>query len=95
MTYYNNITVLQIKNMKHAIGFDKNRVTGTKNRIMHCYRNHFCAEKENKSWQDLVSQDLAKIRKPNDNGFVNFYVTDEGFKFLADLLGFKKIYEID
>lgn len=90
-----DITVYQIENMKHAVGFNESKITGTKHRIMHCYRNHFCDHKDNKSWNDLVTRGLARMGNPHQNGIVNYYLTKDGFKFLADLCGFEKMYETD
>ena len=90
-----DITVFQIEEMQHAIGFDKNRVTGNKRRIMHCYRNYYCTHKDDKNWLNLVDRGLANMRFPDKNGIVYFHLTNEGFKFLSNLCGFEKMYEID
>ncbi|WP_313528761.1 hypothetical protein [Anaerotignum sp.] len=90
-----DITVYQIENMQHAIGFDKSRVTGIKHRVMHCYRNYFCTDKDDKNWLDLVERGLARMGIPDKNGIVYFGLTGEGFKFLANLCGLERMYEID
>lgn len=92
----NEITLSMIKVMQHCIGFDKNKITGTKHRVMHAYRNHFCDVVTNKNWRKLVELGLAKQSTGiSGNGITNFYLTDEGFKFLARLCRFDKIVEID
>lgn len=92
----NNITVSMIKDMQHCIGFVDNRTTGTKNRVMHAYRNRFVDYKENENWNYLIELGLAdRIVHGDDSGFVTFYVTKKGFDFLADLCGFAKIRVID
>ena len=91
-----DITVGMIRNMQHCIGFDKNQVTGTKHRVMHAYRNYYYTNHEHKGWNALVDSGLAyKNPNINDKGLTNFNLTPEGFKFLSDLCGFKKIVEIE
>lgn len=93
----NEITLSMIEEMQHCIGFEKNKITGTKHRVMHAYRNHFCDVNTNKNWRKLVELGLAKqsIMVNDETGITYFYLTDEGFKFLARLCRFEKIIEID
>lgn len=92
----NEITLSMIEEMQHCIGFDKNKITGTKHRIMHAYRNHFCDVNTNKTWRKLVELGLAKQNlMVNKDGITYFHLTDEGFKFLARLCRFDKIVEIE
>ena len=85
-----------IEEMQHCIGFDKNKITGTKHRIMHAYRNHFCDVSTNKTWCKLVELGLAKQSiMVDENGITYFHLTDKGFKFLARLCRFDKIVEIE
>lgn len=91
-----NITVGMIKNMQHCIGFEKNRVTGSKHRVMRAYRNYYVDHKGNKNWNDLIELGLADRSLREDNiGIATFYLTIKGFEFLAELCGFEKIIEID
>ena len=91
-----DITVGMIRNMQHCIGFDKNRVTGTKYRIMHAYRNYYYTNHDHKGWNTLVDSGLAaKNPQISEYGMTTFKLTPEGFKFLSDLCGFKKIVEIE
>lgn len=92
----NDITLSMIEEMQHCIGFDKNKITGTKHRIMHAYRNHFCDVNTNKNWLKLIELGLAKQNiMADENGITYFHLTAEGFEFLARLCHFDKIIEID
>lgn len=92
----NNITVGMIKDMQHCIGFDDNRVSGNKKRVMHAYRNRFIDYKENENWNYLIELGLAdRSVDENNTDFVMFYLTPKGFEFLAKLCGFARIREID
>lgn len=92
----NEITLSMIEEMQHCIGFEKNKITGTKHRVMRAYRNHFCDVNTNKNWRKLVELGLAKQNvMVGKNGITYFHLTDEGFKFLARLCRFDKIVEID
>ena len=89
-----DITVFQIEEMQHCIGFRDNRVTGTKHRVMHAYRNHFCTHESDKSWNKLVEIGLAYKESAGENGITYYHLTGEGMKFLANLCGLEKIFEI-
>lgn len=92
----NDITLDMIEEMQHCIGFDKNRVTGTKHRVMHAYRNHFCDHKDNIKWNKLKELGLAERNiTEQETGITYFHLTSKGFEFLANLCGFKEIKEID
>ena len=91
-----DITFGMIRNMQHCIGFDKNKVTGTKHRVMRAYRNYYCTHESHKDWNMLIAFGLAKRSADvSAEGVTYFRLTLEGFKFLADLCGFEKIIEID
>lgn len=90
------VTLGMIKNMQHCVGFGKSRITGTKHRIMHCYRNYFCTHGSHDGWNKLVELEYAtKSARVDENGIATFSLTKKGFKFLSDLCGFVKMYEID
>ena len=95
MELFSGVSFRQIEMMKHAIGFDRNKVTGTKNRIMHAYRNryHDVASDANLQW--LCKCGLMQQGTPNEQGYCTYWVTDAGFGFLARLCGFKKIVEVE
>lgn len=82
------ITSEQIDNMKHCIGFDKNKVTGTKYRKMKVYRNYFTTSDNDKELDNLVDQGLM-VKRDFKNGVGDnpkcYFVSDEGFEFLSDL----------
>jgi hypothetical protein len=89
------VTLGMIKNMQHCVGFSKSEVTGTKHRIMHCYRNYLHTHGSHDGWNKLVELEYAtKSDRVDGNGNVAFSLTKKGFKFLSDLCGFLKIYEI-
>lgn len=88
------ITLDMIEEMQHCIGFADNKVTGTKYRIMHAYRNHFCDHKDNKKWNTLIKLGLANMGSVNqESGITFFHLNKKGFEFLARLCGLKKIVE--
>jgi len=92
----NRIELETIEEMQHCIGFSKNRVTGTKHRVMYSYRNHYCDHIDNAMWGNLVELGLATQSICKDlNGITYFHLTKDGFSLLADLCGFEKIIEID
>lgn len=86
-----DITVRQIEDMKHCIGFSKNRVTGTKHRVMYAYRNYYCDHQNNEGWNSMVEIGLAYKERPDKYGLTYFHLTKEGLKFLANLCGFEEI----
>lgn len=90
-----DITLKMIEEMQHCIGFPRNKVTGTKHRIMYAYRNHYCDHKDNKEWQSLVELELATQSSADNVGITYYYLTEKGFKLLAVLCGFEKIVETD
>ena len=95
MEILNGISFRQIEIMKHAIGFDRNRVTGTKNRIMHAYRNRYHDVVDDENLQGLCKRGMMEQGKPDEQGRCTYWVTKAGFEFLERLCGFKKIAEVD
>lgn len=82
---YEKVTFAQIDNMKHALGFDNRKVTGTKHRKYIPYRNRFYAGgKDIEDWKTLVELGLAKEFSTD-----NFCVTDDGRFFLERVTGIK------
>lgn len=85
-----HFTLEQINSMKHCIGFNKSKITGTKYRKMKAYRNHYVTDNNNESLDDLVEQGVMTKRNyqlgVGDDSQV-YHVTEEGFKFLSDLTG--------
>ena len=86
------ITVKMIDNMKHCIGFKENRVTGTKNRVMYAYRNHFYTYSTDRCWNDLIDLGMARRNaEENERGLTYFRLNEKGLRFLAELCGYTKI----
>lgn len=82
---YEKVTFKQIDDMKHALGFDNRKVTGTKHRRYIPYRNRFYAGgKDVEDWKTLVELGLAK-----EFSIDNFCVTDDGKFFLERVTGIK------
>jgi len=80
---YKNVTYEQISNMKHAIGFDNRKVSGTKRRKYEPYRNYYDAGVNDiPSWEQLVSIGFAE--KWNGNWY---RVSDDGREFLRIVMG--------
>lgn len=83
------ITLKQIENMKHCIGFDGKRV---KRRKYVAYRNYFTTSDNELSWDELFKLGLASKRSFEDGGGENpqcYSLTKPGFVFLENLLGCK------
>lgn len=82
------ITSEQISHMKHCIGFNKNKVTGTKHRKMEAYRNYFTTSDNDEELDNLVEQGLM-VKRDFKNGVGDnpkcYFVSNEGFEFLSDL----------
>lgn len=82
---YEAVTFKQIDNMKHALGFDNRKVTGTKHRKYIPYRNRFFAGgKDIEDWKSLVDLGFAEEVCAN-----NFCVTADGRFFLERVTGIK------
>lgn len=81
-----SINLIQINNMKHAIGFDGKKV---KRRKYVAYRNYYTTPNDNSSWDELVKWGFAEKRKfPNgigDNPQV-YHVTRQGMDLLERIL---------
>lgn len=80
---YEKVTYKQIDDMKHAIGFERGRVRGTKHRRYEPYRNYFnTGECDREDWEQLVTIGLAI--KSRDNWY---HVSDDGREFLRRVTG--------
>ena len=90
---YRGITVSQIEKMQKAVGFKKNRVTGIKNRVMHCYRNYYMSTlKPDEEWEALIQLDLAyRTESAYMRGTIWYHLSEEGAAFLAELCGFERV----
>lgn len=82
------ITLGQINNMKHCIGFTNKKIKRGK---YETYRNYYTTCGDNENWDKLVELGLAGKRNSRMAGdFTKVYwVTKEGMEFLGELLGCK------
>lgn len=91
---WDGVTMAQIDNMMHAIGYEARKV---KRKIYKAYRNYFTTSKPDADWQKLVELGLATT-EPFEHGVGEnptvYYVSEEGFTLLSVLLGIK-ISEMD
>ena len=88
---YEKITYKQIDDMKHALGFDKRKVRGTKHRRYEPYRNYFyTGECDVPDWEQLVSIGFATKSRENW-----YHVSDDGRIFLERVTGVKFLPESD
>jgi hypothetical protein len=89
----NNITLKQIENMKHCIGFRKDRIMRKK---YVAFRNYYTTSDDNKSWDELAILGLAEKRSfPNGvgNNPQCYFVTKKGLELLERLLECKIVEE--
>ena len=87
----NKVTFKQISIMKHAIGFERGRIIGNKNRRYPPYRNYFdCGEADKKDWDELVEIGFAR----NYNG-TYYCVTEDGKEFLYYVTGVEILKDMD
>jgi len=79
------VTLKQINNMKHCIGFRGDRV---KRKKYIAFRNHYTTSDDNQSWDELVSLELAAKRSfPNGGGNSQaYFVSKKGMELLERLL---------
>ena len=84
-----DITLKQIENMKHCIGFRPDRVKGRKYRKYVVFRNYYTTSDINLSWENLVEFGYATKRK-HDNGVGGnpqvYFVTRKGMDALEKIL---------
>lgn len=87
---YESVTYKHISDMKHALGFENRKVTGSKHRKYEPYRNYFCAgECDIPDWNYLVSIGFAG--KCKDERY--YYVSSDGRTFLEFVTGVKILEE--
>lgn len=88
---YEKVTYKQIDDMKHAIGFDNQKMRGTKHRKYEPYRNYFDAgPRDSEDWEQLVSIGLA-----TKSGEHWYRVSDDGRLFLKRVTGVEILPESD
>lgn len=89
------ITLKQIENMKHCIGFRGDRV---KRKKYVAFRNYYTTSGDSQSWDGLVSLELA-VKRPFPNGGGKnpqcYFVTKKGMDLLGRLLECKIVEDKD
>lgn len=80
---YMKVTYSQIDKMKHAIGFDDRKVTGTKYRKYEPYRNYYAAP----SCGDSELEELVRLGFMEKSRENYYHVTDDGKIFLKRVTG--------
>jgi hypothetical protein len=83
-----SITMAQIDNMKHALGFANKRVKGLKYRRYQAYRNYYATAEGCDGFEglvDLSDKGLMLERQVGDKTY--FHVSELGFEFLSKLTG--------
>lgn len=80
----------QLDNMKHAIGFRRDRVKGRKYRKFEAVRNYYNDDK-NPSLDDLVEKGLMNCRELGEGWSGNrlYSVSEFGFEALSKILDVK------
>jgi len=80
------ITQEQLDDMKHAIGFRKDRVRGRKHLRYEAYRNYYATREGCNGFEglvDLTDKGLMISRQNGTEGWF-FYVSKEGIKYLSE-----------
>jgi hypothetical protein len=86
-----DISIRQIDDMKHCIGFNQNKVKSNK---YYAWRNYFITTNHDESWDNLVISGLAVKRDFKMGAGPNpqcYSISKDGFKFLEENLGVKII----
>lgn len=81
------LTLSQISNMKHTIGFHRDRVTGKKLLKYKAYRNHYFINEGCDgfdSLEDLTDKGLMLSTQDGTRGWC-FRLSKEGFKVLSEI----------
>jgi len=79
------ITIEQLDNMKHAIGYRRDR--GQRGKYS-AYRNYY-ADRENDSWEALVGLGYADRHIVDGKSLISYSVSKAGFALLEMLLDIK------
>lgn len=86
-----DISKEQLDDMKHAIGFRKDRIKGRKHLRYEAYRNYYATREGCDGFEgliNLVNKGLMISRQDGSLGWI-FHVPTEGFKFLSEVTGVK------
>lgn len=79
----------QINKMKHAIGFQKDRIKGRKHLKYEAFRNHYVTREGCHGFDklvDLVDKGLMTMRQDGSLGYI-FHVSKDGFNYLSEITG--------
>lgn len=80
------LSLEQIRKMKHAIGMDNSKVVRGE---YFAFRNYYTCG-DNEDWNEIVGHGLAsKRRDPFSSKDVVYKLTNEGIEYLSKLLGVK------
>lgn len=94
-------SIVEDSDMKHAVGFDKGHIKGTKHRKYEPYRNYFNAGiYRPQHLEELVNIGLMYLEQQEVPLFSNkihniYHVTDDGRKFLKLVTGVEILKEND
>lgn len=89
---YENVTYKQISDMKHAIGFERGHIKGTKHRRYEPYRNYF----DTGDYRPQHLEELVNIGFMfRDDDYNIYHVTKSGKKFLEIVTGVEILKEND
>lgn len=82
-----SLTLSQISDMKHTIGFRRDKVSGKKYPKYKAYRNYYCTAEgcnDFDSLVDLVNKGLMLSRQNGARGWF-FHLSKDGFKVLSEI----------
>jgi len=86
MNNYDNVTLAQIENMKHCIGFSGDKV---KRKKYVAYRNYYTTSGNHAGWDELFRLELA-LKRPFKNGVGEdprcYFVSRKGMDLLERIL---------
>lgn len=91
-----NLTEEQIDDMKHALGFRKDRIKGRKHLRYEAYRNYYATGEGCEGFDglvDMANKGLMLSRQNGTDGWY-FHVSPQGIKYLSELTGVE-ITELD
>ena len=86
-----NLTEEQIDNMKHALGYRKDRIRGRKHLRYDAFRNYYSTGNGCKDFEglvDLSDKGLMLSRQDGSMGYL-FHVSKQGIEYLSKLTGVK------
>lgn len=79
-----SLTLNQIDDMRHAIGFEPSDMRKGQRRYAF-QRNYFVACRPEPEWEDLVARGFAEVRDVMDGRHIYYAVTPEGVRVLEDI----------